>query len=113
MGGSKKLETLFDFKSSSGGSFSLGTHFLFVHLSSSPVQDLGEALHSESHSLVQVALDDLDVVVEVGSKELDVRDSVPLNVVGAQVSWKQDKRDVGLVSGGRSHMLDLQRNLFV
>lgn len=66
-------------KASAAGGLSVGPDLVVVDFPSCTVQDLGETLHSESHSLVQVTLDDLDVVVEVRSEQLDLRDCVQLH----------------------------------
>ncbi|KAH3661341.1 hypothetical protein OGAPHI_006748 [Ogataea philodendri] len=102
------------FETSSAGGLSFISVFLIGNFSAGAVQDFGETVDSESHSLVQVTFHDFNMVVEVGPEQLDVGDGVPFDVFGAQVSWEQNKRDVGLVvSVFGFQVLDFQWNFLV
>lgn len=79
------------------------------------VQDLEELADSESHSRVHVGLGALDVVVEIVSEDLNVRDTV-LSSRGNQVSREEHKGDVTHVVGvrrGLDNVPDLQRRLLL
>lgn len=96
---------------SSTGSLLLLDHILLL----CSVQHLEELADSESHSRVHVGLGALDVVVEVVSEDLNVRDTV-LSSRGNQVSREEHKSDVSHVVGvrrGLDHIPDLQRRLLL
>lgn len=81
---------------SSTGGLLLLDHILLL----CSVQHLEELAHSESHSRVHIGLGTLDMVVEVVSEDLDVRDTV-LSSRGHKMSGEKHKGDVSHVVGVR------------